>query len=80
MRQHQILIDSIETLQDLFLLLTSHFEGVSLLPFKNSKTSCQCSAQYFFINLIQPYLRLLQRSSLYEMKWYFVDKYGADNH
>ena len=41
MRQHYILIDSIETLQDLLLPLTSYFEGVAMLLFKNSKNSCQ---------------------------------------
>ena len=39
MRQYQILIIFIETLQDLFSLLTSHFEGVSLLLLKSRKTA-----------------------------------------
>ena len=43
MRQHLILVDSIETLQDLLMTLISHFEGVSLLLSKNSKNSCQSS-------------------------------------
>ena len=45
MRQYYILIDSIETLQDLFLTPALHFEGVSLLLFKNSKNSCQSNAE-----------------------------------
>ena len=40
-----MLIDSIETLQDLFLPLTSHSEGMSLLLLKNSKNNCQSNGQ-----------------------------------
>ena len=36
-----MLIDSIETLQHLFLPITSLFEGVSLLALKNAKNDCQ---------------------------------------
>ena len=43
-----MLIDSIETLQDWFLPLTSLFEEISPLLFKNSKNSYQSNNTYIF--------------------------------